>query len=211
MVFCDFDPQLMRLNFFRQSFIENSKLGGLNSKESQMERRLFIKQVLIMGGGIAMLPSCMRDSGKSSIALDNLDVSLEQEKLLAEVSETIIPATDTPGAKELNLHLFVLKMLDDLYEKEDQKLFMKGLGDFADSAKDKYSKSFQELAVPQKQEFLLAIEQDKQAPPAIAKFYEIMKGRTIGGYLNSKYVMTNLIKWELVPGRYNGYFPVKAA
>jgi hypothetical protein len=176
-----------------------------------MERRFAIKQILIMAGGIALLPSCLKESGKSSIALHNLDVSLDQELLLADIAETIIPATDTPGARQLNLHLFVLKMLDDLYEKEDQKLFMKGLSDFSDSAQDKFGKSFQKLSVSQKQELLLAIENDKQAPPAVAKFYEIMKGRTVGGYLNSKYVMTNLIKWELVPGRYNGYFPVKAA
>jgi hypothetical protein len=176
-----------------------------------MERRFAIKQILIMAGGIALLPSCLKEAGKSSIALNNLDVSLDQEMLLGEIAETIIPATDTPGAKQLNLHLFVLKMLDDLYEKEDQKLFMKGLSDFSDSAQDKYGKSFQKLNVAQRQERLLAIENDKQAPPAIGKFYEIMKSRTVGGYLNSKYVMSNLIKWELVPGRYNGYFPVKAA
>jgi hypothetical protein len=176
-----------------------------------MERRFAIKQILIMAGGIALLPSCLKESGKSSIALTNLDVSLDQEHLLAEIAETIIPATDTPGAKQMNLHLFVLKMLDDLYEKEDQKLFMKGLSDIGDVAQDKYGKSFQKLAVQQRQELLLAIENDKQVPPALGKFYEIMKGRTVGGYLNSKYVMTNLIKWELVPGRYNGYFPVKAA
>lgn len=176
-----------------------------------MERRFAIKQILIMAGGMALLPSCLKEAGKSSIALKNLDISLDQEHLLADVGETIIPATDTPGSKQLNLHLFVMKMLDDLYEKEDQKLFMKGLSDFADSAQDKYGNAFQKLTVAQRQELLLAIENDKQAPPALAKFYEIMKRRTIGGYLNSKYVMTNLIKWELVPGRYNGYFPVKAA
>jgi hypothetical protein len=37
-----------------------------------------------------------------------------------------------------------------------------------------------------------------------------MKQQTINGYMNSKYVMTNLVVWELIPGRYNGYFPVKA-
>jgi hypothetical protein len=33
----------------------------------------------------------------------------------------------------------------------------------------------------------------------------------IQGFMNSKYVMTDLKQYELVPGRYNGYFPVKTS
>ncbi len=182
-----------------------------DTKYDHMERRFAIKQILIMAGGMALLPSCLRDSGKSSIALDHLDVSLDQEHLLADITETIIPKTDTPGAKELNLHLFVLKMLDDCYESADQKLFLDGLNELQDKAQDQFGKTFQQLAVAERGKLLLGVEQDKQASPALQRFYEITKGRTISGYLNSKYVMTNLIKWELVPGRYNGYYPVKSA
>jgi hypothetical protein len=35
------------------------------------------------------------------------------------------------------------------------------------------------------------------------------KALTINGYMTSKYVMTNITKYELVPGRYNGFAPVK--
>ena len=176
-----------------------------------MERRLVIKQILIMAGGLALLPSCLRDAGKSSVLLKNLDISLDQENLLAEIAETIIPKTSTPGAKELNIHLFVLKMLDDCYEPEEQERFVKGLEALMDKTQDLYGKSFMDLTVPERQELLVAIENDKEASAELAGFYKIMKGKTIQGYLNSQYVMTNLIKWELVPGRYNGYYPVKTA
>ncbi len=158
-----------------------------------------------------MLPSCLRDSGKSSIALTNIDVSLDQEHLLAEIAETIIPATNTPGAKALNLHLFTLKMLDDCYEKEDQELFFKGLEALEDRSDAQFSKSFQKLSVAERQQLLVGIEKDQQASPEIKKFYDVMKSKTIEGYLSSKYVMTNLVVWELVPGRYNPYYPVKSA
>jgi len=176
-----------------------------------MERRLVIKQILIMAGGLALLPSCLRDAGKSSVLLKNLDISLDQENLLAEIAETIIPKTSTPGAKELNIHLFVLKMLDDCYEPEEQERFVKGLEALKDQTQDLFGKSFLDLTVPERQELLVAIENDKEASAELAGFYKIMKGKTIQGYLNSQYVMTNLIKWELVPGRYNGYYPVKTA
>ena len=176
-----------------------------------MERRFAIKQILIMAGGMALLPSCLRDSGKSSIALTSIDVSLDQEHFIGDIAETIIPATKTPGAKDLNLHLFVLKMLDDCYEKEDQELFFKGLDALQDKSERQYSKTFQKLAVPEREKLLVAIEKDEQAIPELKKFYDIMKSKTIEGYLSSKFVMTNLVVWELVPGRYNPYYPVKSA
>lgn len=107
-----------------------------------MERRLVIKQVLIMAGGLALLPSCLRDKGHSSITLNNIDISLDQENLLAEIAETIIPRTNTPGAKELKLHLYALKMLDDCYEKVDQQKFMDDLAKLEDQTHDHLASRF---------------------------------------------------------------------
>ena len=165
-----------------------------------MERRLAIKQVLILAGGMALLPSCLRESGKASVQLKNLKVSLDEENLLAEISEMIIPKTDTPGAKELKLHLFVLKMLDDCYELKDQEVFMRGLAHVSS------------LAPAARKQFIIDANAKKpQLHEDGYNFFRMTKDRTIGGYLNSKYVMSKLVIWELVPGRYNGYFPVKTA
>lgn len=165
-----------------------------------MNRRLAIKQVLIFAGGMALLPSCLREEGKVSIQLKNLDISAAQENLLADIAELIIPKTDTSGAKDLKLHLFVLKMLDDCYETADQQQFIAGL------------KTFEGLEGKELSQLLTDANNAKPGlSEEITKFYKIMKSRTIGGYLNSKYVMSNLLIWELVPGRYNGYFRVKSA
>jgi len=165
-----------------------------------MNRRLAIKQVLILAGGVVLLPSCLRNEGKSTLSLSNLDISLSQEQLLADIAEIIIPKTDTPGAKDLKLHLFVLKMVDDCSTAEDQGKFKKGL-DY-----------FEGLTADELKHRVAEVNSGKPGvPEASVDFYRIMKGRVIGGYLNSKYVMSNLVVWELIPGRYNGYFPVKTA
>lgn len=164
-----------------------------------MERRIAIKQVLIFAGGMALVPSFLKGAGKASIQMKNLDVSAEQEKLLAEIAEIIIPKTTTPGAKDLGLHLFVLKMIDDCYEKAVQQKFMSGL------------KTFEGLDAAALKQQVIAVNSGKGGVAEDIKlFYKLMKQQTINGYMNSKYVMTNLVVWELIPGRYNGYFPVKA-
>lgn len=175
-----------------------------------MDRRLAIKQVMIMAGGLALLPSCLKGPAQASIELKHLKINADQENLLAEIAETIIPKTDTPGAKDLKLHLFVLKMADDCYDQKEQDLFCTGLEQFQDLVHSRFSKTFRELTLDQRNTLLTSLQNDTKASAELSTFYSIVKSRTIGGYLNSKYVMSNLLKWELVPGRYNGYFPVKS-
>jgi hypothetical protein len=176
-----------------------------------MQRRTAIRTLLIIGGGITLLPSCSNEPGKSSINLKNFDISNDQEKLLAEVAGTLIPSTDTPGAKDLSVHLFVLKMLDDCYEKREQQAFIKGLEQLNTIAKKSYGDTFIACAKANRESVLNNVENDKNSDAEVSTFYKIMKRRTIEGYLNSKYVMTKLIPYELVPGRYDGYVPVKKA
>jgi len=94
-----------------------------------MDRRTVIKNLALVIGGATLLPSCIKGSG-NYIPLKHINITADQEKLISDICETIIPKTDVPGARELNLHVFVLKMLDDCYKKKDQQAIMKGLGEF---------------------------------------------------------------------------------
>lgn len=164
-----------------------------------INRRTAIRQVMILAGGMALVPSLLKASGGPSIALRNLVLSGKEENLMASVAEIIIPKTQTPGARDLNLHLFVMKMVDDCYDEGSQQRFLRGL------------KVFSGLDAAALKELVVSVNSGKAVADEDAKyFYRVMKQQTINGYMNSKYVMTNLIVWELVPARYNGYFPVKS-
>ncbi|MBE7177329.1 MAG: gluconate 2-dehydrogenase subunit 3 family protein [Mucilaginibacter polytrichastri] len=176
-----------------------------------MKRRTAIKQALIFAGGLALLPSCMREQGKSSVKLNHLDISADEEDFLAEVCETLIPKAGTMGAKDLNLHLFVLKMVDDCHSPDDQKQFKTGIGNLDERCEKENGKKFAACTPEQRTAFLKKISEEKEQKGELYTAYSILKWRTIQGFMNSKYVMTDLKKYELVPGRYNGYFPVKSA
>ncbi|MGN6493222.1 MAG: gluconate 2-dehydrogenase subunit 3 family protein [Agriterribacter sp.] len=174
-----------------------------------MRRRKVIKNFVIMAGGIALLPSCSGDGKKASILLKNLNTSAAQEALLAEIAETILPKTDAPGAKDLNLHLFTMKMVDDCHTAEEQKQFTSGLNKVDQMAEDKYKLSFTECSAEQRKELLTRIAEEKNVPKEAVAFLKITKQRVIQGFTHSKYAMTDLKQYEMVPGRYNGYFPVE--
>lgn len=159
-----------------------------------MKRRTAIKQLFILAGGMVIATSCTGDRNKASIALSKVDFSKDDEDVLAELVEAIIPETDSPGAKSLNLHLFVMKMVDDCHSPEDQKSFVAGLK----KAKSLHGKSGSEILT-----YFSSLPKDDT-------FLAILKSRTIMGYQNSEYVMKNKVIYELVPGRYDGAVKVNS-
>ena len=193
-----------------------------------MNRRTVIKNLALVIGGAVLLPSCMHSDGTSYIQLKHITLDADQQSLIADICETIIPKTNTPGAKDLNLPAFVLKMLDDCYKKKDQETFLKGLVEFNDLVKKKYNSSFSDLSANDREAVLTGIENDgkSKAPkgaaparsfkpqknlevPPLNAFYWAIKQQTIFAYTTSQYFMTKQIVYELVPGRYNAHFPVK--
>lgn len=171
-------------------------------------RRAAIRNLLIVTAGVALLPSCLQED--SGIKLKALDINSVHEKILASLSDAIIPKTDTPGALDLSAHLFVLKMVDDCYTKEEQKVFMQGFEEFNGKVKDKYQKSFDALNAPQKEEFLSALEEGKHANESLKSFYESTKRLTVLGYTTSKYYLADVKKFSLIPGKYEGSVPVSS-
>ena len=105
-------------------------------------RRSAIRQFLFVSAGMALIPSCLQDKSKPAVELKNFSISADQESLLAELSETIIPKTTSPGAKDISAHRFALKMMDDCSSKEDQEKFLAGLSAFEKQAEKISGKSF---------------------------------------------------------------------
>jgi hypothetical protein len=176
-------------------------------------------------GSVAVLPSCLNDKkGKPVVELKTLKIDADQENLVTNLAETILPKTKTPGAKDLGINLFIFKMIDDCANKEQQETFMAGLKEFDDAVNKQYGHSFNECSVQERTAFVNTLEkQGKDAKankaknnddkgkeaPKLLTFYRIVKGQTVFGYTTSQYFMTKQIVYELVPGRYNAMFPVK--
>lgn len=172
-----------------------------------ISRRSALKQFLLITGGVMLVPACMQQDNKTSIALTNLKIDGRAEKMLAELAETILPATSTPGAKDLYLHQFILKMTDDCSTPEDIKAFEQGLKAFMEFTEKKEGAPFVRLSAAQRTSLLQGIEAKKDVPEAVVNFYNRVKGLSIQGYLTTKHYLTQVQVYELVPGRYRGCVP----
>lgn len=171
-----------------------------------MQRRVALKN-MAAAVGLMSLPAWASGWSKTSVATGPTTLTPGQEALLAEIVETIIPATDTPGAKELGIHRFVQKMVADCFEKKVQEGFTTGLSQLEEAARKNGAASFVALDPAGRTRLLEGLEagggQGKE-------FFDLVKGLSIRGYLTSEYVMTNLTGYEMMPGRYHGCVPVAA-
>ncbi len=159
-------------------------------------------------GGLMALPGWASGWNRTTVQSARF-LSAPQDALLADVAETILPATDTPGAKALNVHQFIQKMITDCFEPTAQETLKKGLAAVEEKARATYGKSFAEGDATQRTTLLSGLNASED--PTLKSFYSTVKNLTIRGYMTSEYVMTNLTKFEFAPGRYHGCVPVTAS
>jgi hypothetical protein len=173
-----------------------------------INRRTAIRQLAIISAGAALLPSCLHPHAKPSVSLKNFTVTGDQEKMLEELTATLIPTDTTPGAREVSAHLFTLMMIDECSPKTDQEKFMKGLAAFDDASKAASGKSFTDAAPTQREALLSAIELKKLPGEELNFFYSATKKLTILSWTSSPFFLTKVQVYELVPGRFHGCVPV---
>jgi hypothetical protein len=174
---------------------------------TNFSRRTALKQLALVSLGMALVPSCMEDRSKASLLLKSLKISPADEAMLAELCEIIIPKTNTPGAKDISAHLFVLKMVDDCSPKDQQEVFIKGMEEFKKICKETTGKSLVDCNAEERQKItdLLLAMKTEDAP--LVNFLGMVKGRTIQAYTSSEFYLTKVKVYELVPGRYQGCVP----
>jgi hypothetical protein len=174
-------------------------------------RRVAIQQLLLIWAGVALLPSCLQNERKVSIPLKTIRIDPDDESMLAELAETILPKTDSPGAKDLSAHLFALKMVDDCYTKPNQEKFIQGMKDFESYVTKKTGKSFAENSPAERQVIVAELDQQKSADNGMAFFYQSTKKLTIEAYTTCEYYMTKIRGYKMIPGKFQGCIPLKTA
>ena len=168
-----------------------------------MKRREALHRAALMMGGILSAPTLAGAMGRVTNLGPSVAVSVEQEALLAEVADVIIPTTSTPGAKAAGAEKFIVRVMRDCYPKEDQDKFYAGLAKLDADSKTKFGKGFVELDAAQKNEMVkLSTTTDKP-------FFLRMKELTVTGYFTSEIGATKALEYLPIPGKFQGCVPLK--
>ncbi len=182
-----------------------------------MNRRDAIKRTAFLMGGtisaaamVGVLNGCQPVS--KGINWEPQFLTLEQGKMVSLIAERIIPATETPGAKDVGVPEFIDLMLKDYYEGKDQKRFLEGLAKVESDAQSAHGKPFVQLN-PEEQDAILtkfdrvAFDTNKNGVDD-QPFFTMVKELTLLGYFTSEVGATEVLQYDPVPGNYEGCVPL---
>ncbi|QLE00978.1 gluconate 2-dehydrogenase subunit 3 family protein [Galbibacter sp. BG1] len=168
-----------------------------------MKRRNVLKSLGIITGGLILMPSCNFLDKRTPIALNNLQVTIEEEELLEAIVAVILPEGETKGGVSLKVQNFVWVMLDDCAEKEKQDSFLKGLRLFNPTVKENNGDEFEDLSSEEKYTVLTSMLHNDTLDKDLSNFLHTTKHTAIWGYKNSEYYLTELMPYNLIPGAFS--------
>ena len=185
--------------------------------DNKISRRAALRRTAALLGGVVSAPVWSSVlSGCSPSDTDSWTPVLfspEQVETVAALADVIIPPTDTPGARAANAHRFIDAMVGEGFLADDRNRFLRGLSDFMQRVQDTYTSSFTELESAQQMEEVAAMDAATFGPeapfpdPEAPSFYQMLKELVLAGYYNSEIGATQELKYNVVPGYYDGDVP----
>jgi hypothetical protein len=138
-------------------------------QERLINRREAIQRVTAMLGGIALvggsalLTGCRNERDGESGAMDASPTLFSDEDIayLDEIAETILPETDTPGAKAAGVGAFMALMVTDTYEEDEQQVFRSGMDQLNAACQQMHGTSFMEATPEQRLALLEQLDQEQ--------------------------------------------------
>jgi hypothetical protein len=180
-----------------------------------MNRRDALSRVALILGGTVVGASYFLEGCKPADkkATDAVNYSPEDVAYLDEIAETILPTTNTPGAKAAKVGAFMTVMVKDCYEEKDQKIFREGMDKVNDESKKKFDKVFMEISPEQRHELLVGLDKEAKDHAKNKKkedpqhYFRMMKELTLLGYFTSEVGATQALRYVESPGKYEGCIP----
>jgi hypothetical protein len=160
----------------------------------------------------ALFPSVLAAAAEAAAALDTgkawtpVWIRRPRAAMLEALVDTVLPATDTPGARQAHVHVFVDRALRDCYTPEEQKVFVKGLEALAADTRKKHGRAFEACTPEQRLALLLPLDKASYDPDTGPRgsFIRILKDLTLVGFFTSKVGATQVLAYEAVPGGFRG-------
>lgn len=122
----------------------------------------------------------------------DLGLLYHYKALIAELAETIIPRTGTPGAKDAGVPELIITMIKESTPAGAQHRFLQGLEELAAYARSQYGQSFFDCSVEQRHNILAHFEKKDRPTSGITgklfsrlfgdAFFVTLKKYTVTGY-----------------------------
>lgn len=188
-----------------------------------MDRREALKKTALVAGSATLVPSlfsllqsCQQ---KPRLSWEPIFLSVDQAELISTLVDTLLPKTDTPGALDVKVDMFIDLVFAKLFNKEGQNAMIAEMNRFDAFSSEKYGSKFIELSTEDREEFLKEEESESGkyngkvwgTAVGVQKsvgFYRTIKSLALWGYFSSEEIGKNMLSYDPVPGEYLGCIPL---
>jgi len=177
----------------------------VSEQSTRVNRRALLLGVLCLAGGVTALT---RMTTRVVAAGEGRGPVLDGERfaLLEQVVETLIPATDTPGAIGAGVPEFIRSMLTDWASDETRVAMLGVLDDIESKSWNKHGRGFLELPADRRLDVMRSV--DEEAFARQDGTWRKFKGLVLVGYYHSEIGATQELRFELVPGAWRSCLPL---
>ena len=204
-----------------------------------ISRREAMQRVTVLLGGVALVDgervlAAMADA--ASVAAQEAQAgqgigtfTAADVAFLDEIAETILPETNTPGAKAAGTGAFMALMVTDAYTPRHQQIFRDGMKRLEEACQREYGASFIQARPEQRLALLQRLDAARQAeldardamqrsrapvappppPDAPVHYFRLMKELALVGYFTSEIGYRQAMRYMETPGRYDPCAPHK--
>jgi hypothetical protein len=178
-----------------------------------VDRRELIQLIAAVTGCAFTVSEGLWALGDPPLPLPYTDSDVD---ILDDVAETILPGTDTPGARDAAVGKFIATYSAACYPPEHIALLKFGISDIDAQMQALQSKGFRQAGGEAKISLLVSIDRQakEHARPADTKpggdaphYFTLMKQLTLFGFFTSEAGATRVARYRPVPGRYKGCIP----
>ena len=180
-----------------------------------MNRREVIIRLAQLMGSALLGPRLLQGAWNAEAPDAGRGASPADLALLDEIGDTIIPATDVPGAKAVGIGAFITMMVRDCLEPEQQTVFQAGVRELAAQFRARHGRDFAGAPTEARTAFLTELDLGQHThtmgrkPDQPGHYFRVLKELTILGYFSSEIGCTQAVRFIEVPGTYDGNAPYK--
>lgn len=181
---------------------------------NRLNRREILERMAMVSGGVislTVLSACEAnisvDENIENTALKSLSES--QLALIGDIADTIIPDTDTPGAKAINIHFFIDELVANWMTAEQRERFLSELSALDTRIISENGNSFSMLSPDARGLVLdqLGAEMVAQNDKSHKHIYKEIRELTIFGYYTSEVGASIELGFDPLPGAFKGCIP----
>ena len=180
-----------------------------------MNRREALKRVALLLGGAISAPvvNAVLSGYRPLPRYTPRTLNAEQNELVTTIAELIIPATDTPGAKEAGVGQFIDLLLTEWHPAPDRERFLAGLTDLEQQFQQRFGKRFLDGTAAEQTELLAKLDEEalaaRRSRVKDTPFFGMMKEMTLAGYYTSEIGATEELQFQPATDKFEGCIPLE--